>query len=100
MTLEQITKRMLVAAEAQDLEGLEAACIERKTAIAKLASIPPTPALRDAVAASIAAGEEARRATRALKHRMRRDSRRLSSIEEGFLQALLPVARHQIDYKG
>lgn len=100
MTLEQITKRMLAAAEAQDLAGLQAACAERKAAMATLASMPPTPALRDAIAASIAAGEEARRAIRALKLQMRRDSRRLSNIEEGFLHALLPVVMHKIDYEG
>ncbi len=100
MTLERITKRMLAAAEAQDLAALQAISKERQSAIAKLASAPPTPALRDAVAASIAAGEQAKRAIRAINQRLRKNSRRLSHIEEGFLHALLPVARHRIDYKG
>ena len=99
MTLEQTTGLILAAATAHDLEALQAASNERKSSIAMLASIPPTPALRDAVEASIAAGEQARRAIRSLQHRLRQDSRRLTTIEHGFLRALVP-AKHHIDYQG
>ena len=88
MTLEQTTRRLLNASETLDLPALEAAWTERESAIARLLSIPPTPALRDAVAASIAAGEEARSAIRAIKQRIRKDIRRLNHIEHGFLRAL------------
>jgi hypothetical protein len=100
MTLEQTTRRILAAAEAQDLAALQAASKQRERAIAMLGSTPPTPELRDAMAASIAAGEEAQRAIRAIKQRMRRESRRLANIEDGFLRALLPATNHRIDCKG
>jgi hypothetical protein len=99
MTLEQTTQRTLSAAGAQDLEALRGASKERESAIAALASLPPTPALREAVAASIAAGEEAKRAIRTIRQRTRKDSRRLATIEHGFLRALVP-AKHQVDFKG
>lgn len=100
MTLEQTTRRILTAVEAQDLAALEAASRERNSAIARLASIPPTSDLRDAVAASIAAGEEARRTIRLIKQRIRHESRRLERIENGFLRALRPAAKHRVDCKG
>jgi len=99
MTFEQITLRILAAAEAHDLQALREASKDRQSAIAMLTSTTPTPELRDAVAASIAAGEEARRAIRTIQQRLRKDSRRLTNIEHGFLRALVP-ARHQIDCKG
>jgi hypothetical protein len=100
MTLEQTTERILAAVEAQDLPALQGAAKERESAMAMLASIPPTPELRKAVAASIAAGEEAKRAIRGIRQRIRKDSRRLANIEDGFLRALFPPAKHWIDYKG
>jgi hypothetical protein len=100
MTLEQTTLRILRAVETQDLAVLEQASKERASAMRMLASIPPTPELRDTVAASIAAGEEARRAIRSIRQRLRKDSRRLANIEHGFLRALLPTAHPQIDCKG
>jgi hypothetical protein len=99
MTLEQITRRIRAAAEAQDLAALQKASKERRSAIATLSSMAPTPELRDVVAASIAAGEQARRAIRSIQHRLRQDSRRLTTIEHGFLRALVP-AKHHIDYQG
>jgi len=100
MTLEQTTRRVLAAADAQDLAALEAASRQREFAIAGLSSVPPTPELRDAVAASIAAGEEAKRTLRTIQRRLRKDSRRLANIEHGFLRSLAPAAKHQIDCKG
>ncbi len=100
MKLEQTTRRILAAAEAQDLPALQAASKEREAAMATLASLPPTPALRDAVAASIAAGEEAKRSIRAIRQRVRKDSRRLAHIEDGFVSALRPVTTHRVDCKG
>jgi hypothetical protein len=100
MTLEQTTWRVIAAAEALDPAALETAAKERATAIAALSSVPPTPALLDQVAASIAAGEEAKRALRAIKQRIRKDSRRLAHIQTGFLRALTPVASHQVDCEG
>jgi hypothetical protein len=100
MTLEQTTRRTLAAAEAQDLAALEVASKERESAIAMLPSIPATPELRDAVAASIAAGEEAKRTLRTIQRRLRKDGRRLANIEHGFLRTLAPAAKHQIDCKG
>jgi hypothetical protein len=100
MTLEQTTQRILAAAEAQDLEALQAASKERQAAIAMLASLEPTPALRDAMAESIAAGQEAARAIRAIRQRIRKDSRRLASIQHGFLRVHAPAAHHQIDCRG
>jgi hypothetical protein len=99
MTLEQTTRRILAAVEVQDLGALEAASKEREAAIAGLPSIPATPELRDAVAASIAAGEEARSAMRVIKQRLRHESRRLTHIENGFVSALRAPVRHQIDCK-
>jgi hypothetical protein len=99
MTLEQTTRLTIAAADAHDLEALQAASNERKSSIAMLASIPPTPALRDAVEASITAGEEARRAIRMILQRLRQDHRRLVNIKHGFLRAQIP-ARHQIDCQG
>ncbi|HTB15680.1 MAG TPA: hypothetical protein VK752_29115 [Bryobacteraceae bacterium] len=100
MTLEQTTRRILTAVEALDLEGLEGAAKERDHAIAMLDSLPPTPALRNAVAASIAAGEEAKRAIRTIRQRFRRESRRLERIEDGFVRALRPVVHHRVDCRG
>jgi hypothetical protein len=100
MTLAQTTERILAAAEAQDLAALQAAGKARAAAMGALNSMPPTPALRNAMAASIAAGEEAKRAIRVIKQRIRNESRRLANIEHGFLRALRPVARHRIDCKG
>jgi hypothetical protein len=99
MTLEQSTRLILAAADARDLEALQAASKQRESSIAMLASMPPTRALRDAVDASIAAGEEARRAIRAIQQRLRKDHRRLANIKHGFLRAQLP-ATHQIDCQG
>jgi hypothetical protein len=100
MTLEQSTRRILAAVEAQDLAALQAAAKGRESAMAMLASIPPTPELRKAMAASITAGEEATRAIRGIRQRIRKDSRRLANIERGFLGALFPLPEHRIDYKG
>lgn len=100
MTLEQSTTRILAAVEAQDLDAFQEASKEREAAIAALASIPPTPALRDAVARSIAAGEAAQRTIRAIRQRLRKESRRLANIEHGFVRALRPAAKHQIDCQG
>jgi len=99
MTLEQVTTRILAAAEAQDLVALEEASKERESAMTMLPSMPPTPALRDAVAASLVAGEQAKVAIRAIRQRIRMDSQRLANIEHGFLRILAP-AEHQIDCKG
>ena len=100
MTLEQTTRRMLAAVEVQDLDALEAASKEREAAIATLASIPASPELREAVAASIAAGEEAKRTMRVIKQRLRHESRRLTHIENGFVRALRAPVKHQIDCEG
>jgi hypothetical protein len=100
MTLDETTQRILAAVEAQDLAALQEASKEREGAIAALASAPPTPALRDAVARSIAAGEEATRAIRSIRQHIRKESRRLAHLENGFVRALRPAAKHQIDYQG
>ena len=100
MTLEQTTGQILVAAEAQDLAALQTASKDREATIAMLGSFPPTAALRDAIVASIEAGEEATRVIRAIKQRMRKDSRRLANIEQGFLRVLAPAATHRIDCEG
>jgi hypothetical protein len=100
MTLEQTTRLVLAAVELQDLEALQAAGKARESAIAGLNLLAPTPALRDAVAASIAAGDEARKSIRVIRQRIRKESRRLANIEHGFLRALVPWATHQVDCKG
>lgn len=100
MTLEQTTKRILAAAAMQDLAALEAAGKEREAAIAALGSMESMAALRNAVAASIAAGEEAKKVIRVIKHRLFSESRRLTNIERGFVRVLHPSARHQVDCKG
>ena len=99
MEFENITRRILAAAEAHDLSALQEASKDRKSAIAALASLTPTPELRNAVAASIAAGKEAKRTIRTIQQRLRDDSRKLTTIEQGFLRSLVP-AKHQIDCKG
>ena len=100
MTLEQSTRLIWDAVEFQDLEALQVAAKARKFAIARLNLETPTPALRDAVAASVAAGEEAKRAIRSIRQRIRNESRRMANIEYGFLRGLVPAARHQVDCKG
>jgi len=100
MTLEQTTRLMLAAAELQDLAALEAAGKEREAALAALGSMPPTEELRDAVAQSIEAGEEAKRTIQLIKHRIRNESRRLARIELGFVKALRPAAKPRIDCQG
>lgn len=99
MTLEQTTRLLRAAAEALDLEALAQAKRERIEAIAALRTLPPSEDLRAAVAESIAAGEEATRALRRIKQRIRQESRRLAVIEAGFLRSPLPGGRH-IDCKG
>ena len=100
MTLEQSTQRILAAVEAQDLALLGAAGKMREEAIAVLASAPATPMLRNAVAESIAAGEEARQAIRAIKQRIRGESRRLANIERGFVRVTRLGVGHRVDCKG
>jgi len=100
MTLEQSTEHIRSAAEAQNLEALQAAHVERKAAIAALKSQPPSPRLRDAIAASLQAGEEAKRTIRLIKQCLRNDSRRLANIDDGFIRALRPVSVSRINYKG
>jgi hypothetical protein len=100
MTLEQTTQRILRAVEAQDLEALTTSAEQRRSAIAMLRSMPASPGLRDAVAASIAAGEAATRVIRIIRQRMRKDSGRLTQIKDGFLHGSLPAATPQIDCKG
>ena len=75
MTLEQTTRLILSSAELQDVAALQAAGEEREAALAKLRSLPPTEELRDAVAESLKAGEEARRTIRLIKQRIRNESR-------------------------
>jgi hypothetical protein len=100
MTLEQTTRLILSAAELQDLAALQAAERERQIAIAGLRAMPPTEQLRQDVAASIAAGEVAKRTLRLIKQRMRNESRRLERIETGFVHALRPARTHRIDCRG
>jgi hypothetical protein len=100
MTLEETTEAILVAAEAQDLAALEEARKQREEAMAALSTLSPTIALRNAVADSIKAGEDARRALRIMKQRMRDESRRLAQIESGFLHGLGGSVPHRIDCKG
>lgn len=100
MTLEETTRLILVAAELQDLAAIQSACKEREAAMAALGSQPPTEELRDAVAQSIDAGEEAKRTIRLIKQRIRNESRRLARIETGFVSALRPAPKPRIDCKG
>ena len=99
MTLEQTTRLILSSAELQDVAALQAAGEEREAALAKLRSLPPTEELRDAVAESLKAGEEARRTIRLIKQRIRNESRRLEHIETGFLRTLQPSGTYRIDCK-
>jgi predicted RNase H-like nuclease (RuvC/YqgF family) len=100
MTIEQTTERIRSAAEAQNMAALQAANVERKTMIATLKSLPPSQQLRDAIAASLQAGEEAKRTIRLIKQCLRNDSRRLANIDDGFIRALRPVSVSRINYKG
>jgi ribosome recycling factor len=100
MTLERTTKMVLAAVELQDLGTLEAAGKERAAAIAGLGAIPPTPELRQSLTEALAAGEEARRSIRLIRHRLRKESRRLEKIETGFLGALRLPPRHRVDCSG
>jgi hypothetical protein len=100
MTLEQTTRHILAAVKAQDLAALEAAARERAAVISRLSSLPATPELRGAIAASLEAGEEAQKTIRAIRRRLRGESRRLQGIENGFLRALRPAVKHRIDYQG
>jgi ribosome recycling factor len=100
MTLEQTTRLILSAAELQDLAALQAAGEEREAALAKLGSQPPTEELRNAMVESLKAGEEARRAIRLIRQRIRNESRRLERIETGFVHALRPARKPRIDFMG
>lgn len=100
MTLEATSRRILDAAEAQDLDALEQAYKDRASALAELSSIAPTRELRDAIVASIGAGECATQAIRAIQQRLRQQSRRLAHIDHGFLAVQRATAKHQIDFKG
>jgi signal transduction protein with GAF and PtsI domain len=100
MTLEQTTRRILAAADMQDLQALQAAGEMRQEALDALHSTARSTASCNDVAASIAAGEKAQQALRIVKHRLRNESRRLSHIEDGFMRALLPTEKHQVDCKG
>jgi hypothetical protein len=100
MTLERTTKMVLAAVELQDLGALEAAGKERAATISGLAAIPPTPELREALTEALKAGEEARRAIRLIKQRLRKETRRLEKIEIGFLSALRLPPRHRVDCSG
>jgi hypothetical protein len=100
MTLEQTTRHILAAADAQDLAALQSASEMRESALAELHSMRPTPELCQDVTASIAAGETAKRTLRVIKQRLRNESRRLTHIEDGFMRALLPPEKHQVDCKG
>jgi hypothetical protein len=100
MTLEQTTQLVWSAIELEDLGALETACRERADAIRGLKSRRPSEALRDALAESIRAGEEAKRTVRLIKQRVRHESRRLDRIENGFLKALRVPATPWLDCKG
>jgi hypothetical protein len=100
MTLEQTTEHIRSAAEAQNLEALQAANIERKALIVALKALPPSQELRAAIAASLEAGEEAKRSIRLIKQCLRNDSRRLANIDDGFIRALRPVSVSRINWKG
>ena len=83
MTLEQNTRRILKAVEAQDLEALQAASKERESAIA-IARVTRTHARVTrcrGCAASLQAGEEAKRTIHSIRQRLRKDSRRLANID-------------------
>jgi len=100
MTLEETTRLIRAAAEAQDLDALHQARIQRDAAIAALATLPPTEELRASVADSLAAGDEARRALGLIKQRLHAERRRVAAIEGGFLRSpRLPEPPH-FDYKG
>jgi hypothetical protein len=100
MTLEQTTRLILSATELQDLAALQAAGEEREAVLAKLGSLPPTEELRNTVAESLKAGEEARRTIRLIKQRIRNESRRLERIESGFIRVLRPAGPQRIDCEG
>jgi hypothetical protein len=100
MTLEQTTRLILSGAELHDLGALEAAAKERGTAMAALDAMPATEEMRGAIAASLQAGEEAKRTIQLIRQRIRNESRRLERIETGFVRALWPTTAHRIDCKG
>ncbi|HVO97794.1 MAG TPA: hypothetical protein VMT15_06995 [Bryobacteraceae bacterium] len=100
MRLGESTLLIRAAAEARDLEALELARRERDAAIASLGGLPPSEELLTALRESLAAGEEATRALRLIKQKIRQESGRLAAIEAVFLRALRePEARH-IDCQG
>ena len=99
MTLDQTTLLVRAATASQELAALELASTERQAAIAAVLSLPPSEELRESIAASIVAGEEATRTLRMIKHRARTEIRRLANIESGFLRAPEPADPH-FDYKG
>ena len=80
----------LAATDLQDLGALEAARKQRQAALARIDSMPATQELRDAVAASLQAGDQAKRAIRLIRQRVRNESRRLDRIETGFVRARDP----------
>jgi hypothetical protein len=100
MTLEQTTRLILAAADLQNLGALEAAAKERQTALARIDSMPATQELRDAIASSLQAGDQAKRTIRLIRQRARHESRKLDRIETGFVHALRPAAPHRIDCRG
>ncbi len=97
--MEESTRRIRAAAEAQDVDALDLARREREAAIAALAALSPSEDLLAALRESAAAGEEAMLALRRIKQRIRKESQRLAAIEAAFLRSLPPEGRH-IDYQG
>ena len=100
MNFKESTLSIRAAVEVQSLSGLQAASKERDAAIAAFGALPPSSNLCEAVADSIAAGEEAKNALSLIKQRMRSESRRLADIEQGFLRTMRGEAAPHIDCKG
>lgn len=100
MKLQETTRWIRAAAEAQDLEALETARQAREAAIAALPALPPSEDLLAALRESRDAGEEAMLALRRIKQRVRQESRRLAAIEAAFLRALREPAGPHIDCQG
>ena len=97
MTGQKATARMVLAAEAQDLESIEEALKARAAEIHALAGAPPTAELASRITAAIEDGEKAAAALHAMRHRIRMDCRRLTKIRDGFLTSTPDI---HIDYRG
>jgi hypothetical protein len=100
MTLEESTQRLTAAIEAEDFIAISKALDARAASIAEFGHSDPSPVSLAAGEKALRAGESAKLMLQALKQRTATESRRLSQIQESFVEILRRSRRSQVDYRG